>query len=36
MAEWRDLFRRADVGKFRVERALPFRVLGTISLKTRS
>lgn len=36
LAEWRALFRRADVGKFRVERALPFRVLGMISLQSHS
>jgi SAM-dependent methyltransferase len=30
--EWRALFRRADVGEFLVERALPFRMLGIIRL----
>ena len=36
VAEWRALIRRADVGAFRVERALPFRMLGVISLGRRS
>jgi SAM-dependent methyltransferase len=36
LAEWRELIRSADIGRFRVERALPFRVLGVISLEGRS
>lgn len=35
MPEWRELFRRADVGPFRMEWALPFRVLAVISTKSR-
>ena len=35
LAEWRELIRRADIGASRIERALPFRVLGVISLKSR-
>ena len=35
-AEWSELLRRADVGAFRVERVLPFRVLGVISLESPS
>ena len=31
MSEWRELFRRANIGKFSVQWALPFRVLGVIS-----
>jgi SAM-dependent methyltransferase len=34
LAEWSELIRRADIGAFRVERVLPFRVLGVISLKS--
>lgn len=33
IAEWRELFRRADVGMYKIEWALPFRVLGLISLR---
>lgn len=33
--EWRELIRRADIGAFQVEWALPFRVLGVISLEGR-
>jgi len=36
VVEWRELFRQADIGAFQVEWALPFRVLGVISLKGRS
>ena len=36
IAEWREVIRRADIGAFRVEWALPFRVLGVISLEGRS
>ena len=36
LAEWSELIRRADIGTFRVQRVLPFRVLGVISLKSRS
>ena len=36
LAEWSELIRRADIGTFRVERVLPFRVLGVISLKSPS
>jgi SAM-dependent methyltransferase len=36
ISEWRELIRSADIGAFRVERALPFRVLGVISLGVRS
>jgi SAM-dependent methyltransferase len=36
ISEWRELIRSADIGAFRVERALPFRVLGVISLGARS
>ena len=36
IAEWRDLFRRADVGNAHVEQAMPFRVLGLISLRQAS
>jgi SAM-dependent methyltransferase len=36
MAEWRELIRRADVGAFDIEWALPFRVLGVISLEGRA
>jgi SAM-dependent methyltransferase len=32
ISEWRELFRRANIGKFSVQRALPFRVLGVISI----
>jgi ubiquinone/menaquinone biosynthesis C-methylase UbiE len=32
ISEWRELFRRANVGKFSVQWALPFRVLGVISI----
>jgi len=32
IAEWRELFRRANIGKFSVQWALPFRVLGVISI----
>ncbi len=31
-SEWRELFRRANIGKFSVQWALPFRVLGVISI----
>lgn len=36
LAEWSQLIRRADIGAFRVERVLPFRVLGVILLKSPS
>ena len=36
MAEWRELIRRADVGAFDIEWALPFRMLGVISLEGRA
>jgi hypothetical protein len=36
LVEWSELIRRADIGTFRVERVLPFRVLGVISLKSPS
>jgi len=32
ISEWRELFRRANVGKFSVQWVLPFRVLGVISI----
>ena len=32
MSEWRELFRRANIGKFSLQWALPFRVLGVISI----
>lgn len=32
ISEWRELFRRANVGEFSVQWALPFRVLGVISI----
>ena len=32
ISEWRELFRRANIGKFSVQWALPFRVLGVISI----
>jgi len=32
ISEWRELFRRANIGKFSVQRALPLRVLGVISI----
>jgi ubiquinone/menaquinone biosynthesis C-methylase UbiE len=36
IAEWRDLFRRADVGNVHVEQTMPFRVLGLISIRQAS
>jgi SAM-dependent methyltransferase len=33
--EWRELMRRANIGKYRIEPAFPFRVLGMISLEGR-
>jgi len=36
LAEWSELFRRADIGTFRVQWVWPFRVLGVISLKSPS
>jgi SAM-dependent methyltransferase len=36
VGEWRELFRQADLGSFSVEPALPFRMLGVISLGGRS
>jgi 2-polyprenyl-3-methyl-5-hydroxy-6-metoxy-1,4-benzoquinol methylase len=33
IAEWRELFRRAGVGKVSIEWALPFRVLGILSIQ---
>ncbi|MGN6730554.1 MAG: methyltransferase domain-containing protein [Candidatus Binatia bacterium] len=32
ISEWRELFRRANIGTFSVQRTLPFRVLGVISI----
>jgi hypothetical protein len=32
ISEWRELLRRADVGRLRVRWMFPFRVLGLISL----
>ena len=32
ISEWRELFARANIGKFSVQWALPFRVLGVISI----
>jgi SAM-dependent methyltransferase len=36
IAEWRELMRRANVGAFTIEWAMPFRVLGVISLEGRA
>jgi SAM-dependent methyltransferase len=36
IAEWRELMRRANIGKCRIEPALPFRMLGVISVEGRS
>lgn len=36
VAEWRELFRRAGIGSFHIEAALPFRMLGIISLGGQS
>jgi SAM-dependent methyltransferase len=33
IAEWRELFRRADIGNVRVEWAMPFRMLAVISIR---
>ncbi|HEX5606838.1 MAG TPA: hypothetical protein VFY96_10005, partial [Candidatus Binatia bacterium] len=32
ISEWHELFRRANVGKFSVQWAVPFRVLGVIAI----
>jgi len=34
MAEWRELFRRADVGQFEIFWVFPFRVMALISIRS--
>ena len=36
LAEWGELIRRADIGRFRIQRVFPYRVLGVILLKSQS